>query len=197
MAPFIDPGRQPPMEVVETSIADVKIVRPRRYADDRGVFHETYRRDRYVDAGIVDEFVQDNHVVSHLSGTVRGLHFQSPPAAQAKLVWPVRGAIFDVVVDLRVGSPTFGGHVAIELSPDDGQIYVPIGFAHGYCTLEAATEVVYKVSAPYAPDQEGGILWNDPELGIPWPIAEKDAVLAPRDTALPLLADLPAVFSGP
>jgi dTDP-4-dehydrorhamnose 3,5-epimerase len=126
---------------------------------------------------------------------VRGLHFQVPPTAQAKLVWSVRGAVLDVVVDLRRGSPTFGRHVAVELSPADGQLYVPVGFAHGYCTLEADTEVVYKVSAPYAPDHEGGVLWNDPDLAIPWPIADADAVLAARDAALPRLADLPSVFA--
>jgi dTDP-4-dehydrorhamnose 3,5-epimerase len=185
------------MEVVDTSIADVKIVRPRRFADDRGVFHETYRRQRYAEAGIDVEFVQDNQVLSYKSGTVRALHFQHPPAGQAKLVWPVRGAIFDVAVDLRRGSPTYGHHVAVELTPDAGQIFVPVGFAHGYCTLEADTEVLYKVSAPYAPEHEGGILWNDPALAIPWPVDEADAVLAPRDAALPLLAALPTVFAGP
>jgi dTDP-4-dehydrorhamnose 3,5-epimerase len=184
------------MEVVATTLADVKLVRPRLFVDDRGAFHETYSRDRYAAAGIDVTFVQDNHALSSRVGTVRGLHFQRPPAAQAKLVWVVRGAVLDVVVDVRHGAPTFGRFESFRLDADAShQVFVPEGFAHGYCTLEAPTVVVYKVSRPYSPEHEGGVLWSDPDLAIPWPVAAHEAVVAERDENLPRLADLSPVFS--
>ena len=128
-------------------------------------------------------------------GTVRGLHFQSPPFAQAKLLRVLRGAVLDVAVDIRVGSPTFGQHVAVELSAENGlQIFIPAGFAHGFCTLEPGTEVFYKVTAPYAPDNDHGVLWSDPELGIDWPVTPGAAVLSDKDKVHPRLSDLPEYF---
>ncbi len=183
------------MEVVETNIEGVKLIRPRIFGDDRGAFVETYSRGRYLEAGIDVDFVQDNHVLSRRKGTVRGLHFQTPPHAQAKLVWVVRGAIFDVALDLRRGSPTFGRHHAFELKAETSeQVFIPVGFAHGYCTLEPDTEVAYKVSVPYAPDHEGGILWSDPALGVDWPVAAGGAVVSEKDRNLPRLDQLPEIF---
>ncbi len=184
------------MEIAESEIVGVRIIRPRTFADSRGAFHETYSKRRYAEAGIEDEFVQDNHVLSRGKGTIRGLHFQTPPFVQAKLVWVVRGAVWDVVVDLRHGSPTFGRHQGIRLAAGGGeQIYVPQGLAHGYCTLEPDTEIVYKVSADYAPDHENGVLWNDPGLAIPWPVTGEEAIIAERDQNLPRLDELPQIFS--
>ncbi len=183
------------MEVVETNIEGVKLIRPRIFEDERGAFVETYSRGRYLEAGIDVEFVQDNLVLSRPKGTMRGLHFQSPPHAQAKLVWVVRGAIFDVAVDLRRASPTFGKHHALELMAETSeQVFIPAGFAHGYCTLEDDTEVAYKVSAPYAPDHEGGVMWNDPELEIPWPVTGEEAIVNERDNRFPRLNELPEIF---
>src|SRR5262245_57905076 len=151
------------MEVIPLNISDVKLIRPRRHEDVRGFFSEIYNRRALADAGICTDFVQDNFSMSLAAGTVRGLHFQIPPAAQAKLVMVLSGRILDVVVDCRKGSASFGRHVAIELGREAwNQIFVPIGFAHGFCTLEEDTAVLYKVTEPFSPQLDSGILWNDP-----------------------------------
>ncbi|HEX6980142.1 MAG TPA: dTDP-4-dehydrorhamnose 3,5-epimerase [Alphaproteobacteria bacterium] len=178
------------IEVLPLAIPDVKLIRPARFYDERGLFSETYNRKRFGEAGITVDFVQDNHSVSRHRGTVRGLHFQRAPFAQAKLVRVVRGAAFDVAVDLRPGSPSFGRHVSVVLSAELwNQIFIPEGFAHGFCTLEPDTELVYKVSRYRVPEQEAGIRWNDPDLGIEWPVEPAAAVLSARDQALPSFAD--------
>ena len=177
------------------AIPDVILVEPRRFEDERGWFTETYKIPVWREGGVGSDFVQDNQSLSRRPGTIRGLHFQIPPAAQAKLVRCTAGAIFDVAVDIRSGSPTFGRHVAAELSAIDGrQMYVPAGFAHGYCTLRPDTIVEYKVSNPYDPASERGIVWNDPDLAIPWPLADAASLVSPRDRDLPRLAAVPAYF---
>lgn len=184
------------MRVTDTAIPEVKLIVPRVFRDARGTFSEPYNKRDLAEVGITDRFVQDSQAVSRRKGTVRGLHFQVPPAAQAKLVRVGRGAVFDVVVDLRVGAPTFGKWAAAELSRRNRyQLFIPAGFAHGYCTLSDDTEVLYKVSDFYASEHERGILWNDPALAIPWPVAPGDAVLSARDGTLPCLADLPPLFA--
>lgn len=183
------------MQVTTLGIADVKVVVPERFGDSRGSFSETYNKSVLASAGIDSEFVQDNHSFSIEPGTVRGLHFQTPPFAQDKLVRVVRGAAFDVAVDLRRGSPTYGRHVSVILSAEEwNQIFVPKGFAHGFCTLEPNTEVVYKVSAYYVRVHDKGLLWNDPDLGIRWPVAEGSAILSDKDRRLPRLGELPEIF---
>jgi len=185
----------PFVDVVDASIPDVKVIRPRRFGDARGYFMETYSRRALAAEGLDDDFVQDNHSRSAEVGTVRGLHFQSPPFAQAKLLRCSAGRILDVAVDVRRGSPTYGRHVALELSAENGwQIYVPVGFAHGFVTLEPGSEVQYKVSADYSPAHDGGILWSDPALGIAWPVDAARAVLSDKDRKLPLLADFESPF---
>jgi dTDP-4-dehydrorhamnose 3,5-epimerase len=185
------------MAVVAESLAipEIKLVRPRKHGDDRGFFSETYVQRDFAAAGIDVAFVQDNHSLSAERGTVRGLHFQTAPFAQDKLVRVTRGAVLDVAVDLRVGSPTYGKHVTAVLSARDwNQLFVPIGFAHGFMTLEPDTEVLYKVSNFYAPAHDKGLLWNDPALGIAWGLAEDEAVLSAKDKVQPRLAELPAYF---
>jgi dTDP-4-dehydrorhamnose 3,5-epimerase len=177
------------VEVVSLAIPDVKLVTPRRFVDPRGFFAETFSRRRFAEAGLTADFVQDNHSLSRPAGTVRGLHFQRPPFAQAKLVRVLRGAILDVAVDIRPHAPSYGRHVAAELSAENGaMILVPEGFAHGFCTLQPDTEVLYKVNRDYAPQHEGGILWNDPALGIAWPVDAADAILSDRDRTWPTFA---------
>ena len=174
----------------------MKLLHPTRLADDRGFFSETYSRRTYADAGIAVDFGQDNLSLSRLPGTVRGLHFQTPPHAQAKLVGVVTGRVLDVAVDIRKGSPTYGAHVAVELSAADGaQLFVPEGFAHGFCTLEPDTRVTYKVSAFYAPDHEAGLLWHDPALGIDWPVTPEAALVSDKDRTWPKLADIESRFA--
>jgi dTDP-4-dehydrorhamnose 3,5-epimerase len=169
-------------------IADLLLVAPQKFGDARGYFLESYNAAAFRDLGIMAEFVQDNQSLSARAGTVRGLHFQVPPAAQAKLVRVLRGAVFDVAVDLRRGSPSYGRWCAATLTADGAeQLYVPRGFAHAFCTLEPDTEVAYKVDAYYAPDCDAGILWNDPEIGIPWPVEASAATLSGKDLALPRL----------
>jgi len=170
------------------------LVTPKRFGDSRGFFSETYNARSFTEAGITAIFVQDNHSLSREQGTVRGLHFQSPPQAQDKLVRVVRGRILDVALDIRKGSPTYGKHVAVELgATDGGQLYVPVGFAHGFCTLEPDTEVVYKVTDFWAPGVEGGVLWNDPALGIAWPAFAGSQVVA-KDQGNPVLHALDTPF---
>ncbi len=183
------------MDIEETSIGSVKLLTPVKHGDSRGFFSETYNQQRLFDAGIDLNFVQDNHSLSGPAGTVRGLHFQAPPYAQDKLVRVLRGSIYDVAVDIRRGSPTFGEHVGVTLSADAWtQILVPMGFAHGFCTLEPDTEVIYKVSNYYAPDHDFGIHWQDPALAIDWPIGESAAILSDKDQLLPPLGEIEAPF---
>jgi dTDP-4-dehydrorhamnose 3,5-epimerase len=183
------------LDVQPTAIPDVKIVTPKRFSDHRGFFSEIYNRQRFLDAGIAEEFVQDNHSLSVALGTIRGLHFQSPPFAQAKLVSVARGGILDVAVDIRRSSPTYGQHVAVELSSENGrQLLVPVGFAHGFCTLEPDTEIRYKVTAYYSAAHDHGIAFDDPELGIEWPVPQDQAILSEKDQKQPRLSELPFYF---
>jgi len=181
--------------VERTAIADVKIIMAKKIGDARGFFSEVYNRRAFAEAGIDLEFVQDNHAFSARRGTLRGLHFQSPPYAQDKLIRVTRGRALDVAVDLRKSSVSFGRHVSVELSAENWrQILVPIGFAHGYVTLEPDTEILYKVTNYYAPDHDHGLAWNDPALAIDWGIAASDVILSDKDRRHPTLADLPSYF---
>ena len=183
------------MQVLPTEIPDVKVIVPKKFGDHRGFFSEVFNYAALREAGIEQQWVQDNHSLSVSPGVVRALHYQLPPIAQAKLVRVVRGRAWDVAVDIRRSSPTFGKHVAVELSAENWkQMYVPVGFAHGFVTLEPNTEVIYKVSAPYSPPHERGILWNDPALGIKWPINPETATLSERDTKHPTLANAKDLF---
>jgi len=169
-----------------TNIADVWLVTAQRHSDPRGEFMETYERDAFRSAGIVADFVQDNQSMSTRRGTIRGLHFQTDPAAQAKLVRVLQGEIFDVAVDLRDDSPTYGHWCGAELSADNGRaLFVPRGFAHGFCTRADDTIVAYKVDAPYSKGHEGGIVWNDVTISVDWPVNDRDVLLSERDRALP------------
>jgi dTDP-4-dehydrorhamnose 3,5-epimerase len=166
-----------------------------RHGDARGFFSEIFRDDVLRQHGVELAVVQENHSLSVDRGVIRGLHFQIPPMAQAKLVRVGAGAMLDVAVDIRVGSPSYGRHVAVVLSAADGnQLFVPEGFAHGFCTLEPNTEVAYKVSRPYSAAHDRGLYWNDPALAIPWPVSEAEAVLSERDRQHPPLAALPRIF---
>ena len=177
------------MRIETTPIAGLLVIEPKRFGDERGVFTETYRADALAAHGFSTAFVQDNCARSEAAGVVRGLHFQRGEAAQDKLIRVSRGAIFDVAVDLRAGSATFGWSYSVELSAQNWlQLLVPKGFAHGYQTLTPDAEVLYKASAPYAPAAEGGIVWDDPALGIDWPIEAGETVLNARDRAWPTLA---------
>ena len=181
--------------VTPLAIPEVLIVAPIRHSDSRGFFSETYSRLGFAEARVATEFVQDNHALSIHKGTVRGLHFQVPPFAQDKLVRVVRGSIFDVAVDIRVGSPTYGQCVSATISAQAwNQIFVPAGFAHGLVTLEPDTEVIYKVSNVYSPEHDKGLLWNDPDLGIKWPVDAETAILSEKDKCQPTLDELPAYF---
>lgn len=176
-------------------LQDVKLIETPRFGDSRGFFSETYNLRAFARVGIDVTFVQDNHSLSAARGTLRGLHFQTPPLAQDKLVRVTRGRILDVVVDIRNGSPTFGKHASAILSAQNGlQIFVPVGFAHGLVTLEDDTEVVYKVSNFYSAEHDRGLLWNDPALGIDWNLGENIPALSEKDRHHPLLADLPQYF---
>jgi dTDP-4-dehydrorhamnose 3,5-epimerase len=171
------------------------LIEARRFGDHRGSFLETYSARDFLELGIEDHFVQDNHSHSAQAGTIRGLHLQVPPHAQAKLVRVLRGAVLDIAVDIRRSSPSFGRHVAVELSAGNAQqLYVPAGFAHGFCTLLADTEVTYKVTAYYAPAEERSIAWDDPDLALPWPFEVADVRLSEKDRAAPRLRDLPVLF---
>ena len=183
------------MHVERLRIPEIRVLIPKKHGDRRGFFSEVYNRKTLASAGIAIDFVQDNHSLSAERGTVRGLHFQTPPFAQDKLVRVARGSVFDVAVDLRRGSPTYGRYVSAVLSAEAwNQILVPAGFAHGLMTLEPDTEIVYKVSEYYAPDHDAGLLWNDPALGIAWPIAENTAVVSEKDRGQPRLADFDTPF---
>ena len=182
---------QPDLEIQPLRLSDVKVVKARSRADRRGSFCEVYSHRTFGEAGLSFDFVQDNQSISTAAGTVRGLHYQTSPWGQDKLVRVLRGRILDVVVDIRRSSPTFLEWVKFELSADDGnQLLIPIGFAHGFCTLEPDTHVLYKVSNYYAPSHEFGIRWDDPQLAIDWPVQRDRAVLSEKDAKLPLIRDV-------
>jgi dTDP-4-dehydrorhamnose 3,5-epimerase len=183
------------LSVEETAIPAVKIVTPKKFGDHRGFFSETWSRKAFTEAGLDLDFVQDNQSLSAPVGTLRGLHFQSPPFAQDKLVRVTRGRILDVAVDIRTSSPTFGQHVAVELSAENWrQLLVPIGFAHGFVTLELDTEVIYKVTAPYAPQNDHGLAFDDPALGIDWRLPLSGLTLSDKDRKHPRLAEMLRYF---
>jgi dTDP-4-dehydrorhamnose 3,5-epimerase len=177
------------------AMPEVLEIVPARHGDARGFFSEVWSAPALAAAGVETRFVQDNHSFSAEAGVLRGLHYQEPPAAQAKLVRVIRGAIYDVAVDIRRGSPTFGRWVGLRVSAQAwNQILVPEGFAHGFVTLEPATEVLYKVSAPYSPKHDRGIRFDDPAIGITWPLAGRAPILSDKDRAAPLLADADPAF---
>ncbi|SLN69194.1 dTDP-4-dehydrorhamnose 3,5-epimerase [Roseisalinus antarcticus] len=183
-------------DFAQTPLPGVLLVTPRRFGDHRGFFSESYSARAFAEAGVTLDFVQDNHSLSSAVGTVRGLHFQTPPHAQAKLVRCGRGAIFDVAVDIRRGSPTYGQWYGAELSFDNGrQLLVPAGFAHGFMTLQPDSEIVYKCSDFYSAECDGGIRWNDPDIGIDWPDTGHPPVLSAKDEAAPLLKEFDTPFT--
>jgi dTDP-4-dehydrorhamnose 3,5-epimerase len=184
------------MHIDQLDISDILLLVPTKHADARGFFSETFRADVATEYGLKAPFLQDNHVHSKQKGVLRGLHFQIPPRAQGKLVRCVRGAILDVAVDIRVGSPSYGQHVAVELSADNWkQLWIPPGFAHGYVTLLNDCEVIYKVTEYYAPAHDRGIIWNDPALQIDWQVPEAEITVSPKDSRLPKLAELDPTFT--
>jgi dTDP-4-dehydrorhamnose 3,5-epimerase len=187
------------MQVEKTALDGVVILTPRRFGDDRGWFSEVWNRRVLADAGITADFVQDNHSSSRPKGTLRGLHYQAPPHAQAKLVRCTAGAIWDVAVDARKGSPSYGQWVGVELSAGNGrELFVPEGFLHGFSTLTEDTEVQYKCTDYYAPEADGAVAWNSPSLGIDWHL-DGAPVLSAKDTAAPAFADwqTPFAWEGP
>lgn len=183
------------MEIVETAIPAVKKLTPRRFGDARGFFTETWNARAMAAAGLDIAFVQDNHSYSAEAGTVRGLHYQRPPDAQGKLVRVLRGAILDVAVDVRRGSPTFGKWVAEELSYGNGaMLWVPRGFLHGFVTLEPDTDVMYKVDNFYAAASDGAVRFDDPDIGIDWGLGDTAPILSDKDAAAPALAEFDTPF---
>ncbi len=191
------------MQIIETGLPGLLLIEPKVFGDSRGFFLETWSRAAFAAAGLDYDFVQDNHARSGPAGVLRGLHFQLPPAAQAKLVRVTSGAVFDVAADLRKGSPTFGAWYGAILSAGNfRQMLIPRGFAHGYLTLVPDTEFLYKVDAPYAPDRDAGLAWDDPDLAVAWPLAEHGIaapVLSDKDRRLPGLANFlsPFTFAPP
>jgi dTDP-4-dehydrorhamnose 3,5-epimerase len=185
------------VKVEALEIADVKLITPPRFRDARGFFSETWKQSTFAEAGIRGPFIQDNHAVSAGAGVLRGLHCQIGPNAQGKLVRCLKGAIYDVAIDIRHGSPTFGRYVGAEISADNWtQIWVPVGFLHAYCTLTEDTEVLYKVTGRYDRAAERGVIWNDPDIGIKWPITPGHVILSDKDKQLPRLRDLPVLFDA-
>ena len=183
------------MQIERFPIDGVLLITPTKRLDPRGFFSEVYRSDVFAAEGIAAAFVQDNHLFSHPRGVLRGMHFQIPPHAQGKLVRCIKGSILDVAVDIRRGSPTFGRHVAAELSASNfRQLWVPPGFAHGYLTLEANCEVLYKVTDYWAPNCEKGLAWNDPTVAVNWGIPEDELTLADKDRGNPTLDELEPAF---
>jgi len=183
------------MYAEELAMPGVFLFSPKRFGDDRGFFSETFSAKQFAEHVPGIEFVQDNHSLSRDPGVIRGLHFQTPPHAQGKLVRAPRGRVLDVIVDLRVGSPTYGEHLDVELSADNWQqLWVPAGFAHAFCTLEANTEFCYKVTDYYAPECDAGIAFDDPDLGIKWPVSPAEAILSEKDRKLPRLKDFNSPF---
>lgn len=187
------------MFVEETGLPGLKIITPARFGDNRGFFSESWSQKRMAESGLNIEFVQDNHSLSAMAGTVRGLHFQSPPHAQGKLIRCGRGSLFDVAVDIRKGSPTFGKWFGLELSFENGkQLWVPPGFLHGFITRAPDTEIIYKCTDYYAPEYEGAVRFDDPQIAIDWGIEKEMAVLSEKDASAPLLKDCdsPFVYEG-
>lgn len=183
------------MQVEHLAVPEVMLVTPKRFGDSRGFFSETFNAGRFAAAGIEGPFVQDNQSLSEQAGVVRGLHCQIAPFAQGKLLRVVRGAVWDVAVDIRRGSPTFGKWAAAEISAENWrQIWIPAGFLHGFCTLQPNTEVIYKVTADYSPTSERAVAWDDPDLALPWPVAPGAAVLSEKDRRHPRLKDCEAWF---
>ena len=183
------------MKIEETALPGVAIITPARFGDHRGFFSESWNRARMAEAGVEIDFVQDNHSLSGKAGTVRGLHFQAPPHAQAKLVRCGRGRLFDVAVDIRRGSPTYGQWFGTELSFENGrQMLVPEGFLHGFATLEPETEIIYKCSDYYAPDCDGAVRFDDPDIGIDWQLGGMEPVLSDKDTRAQAFADFLSPF---
>lgn len=188
--------RESAVQITDLALPDVKLAQLKVHGDSRGFFMESFRESDWQPILGDRAFIQDNQSLSASVGTVRGLHYQMPPFAQAKLVQALRGRILDVAVDVRRDSPTFGRHVTLALAAGDGrQMFVPEGFAHGFMTLEPDSMVAYKVTAPYEPKSERGIAWDDPDLAIAWPAALKaDAILSPRDRQWPRLKDASDLF---
>lgn len=183
------------LEVRTFGLDGLREIRPERHSDGRGFFSETWNATAWRERGIAVDFVQDNHSLSRARGVVRGLHFQRPPLAQAKLVRVTRGAVFDVAVDIRQASPTFGRWAAVTLSASEwNQLLIPEGFAHGFLTLEPDTEVQYKTSAPYSVEHERSIRFDDPAIAIAWPVAREALILSDKDRIAPLLADVDCGF---
>ena len=183
------------MQITPLPLDGLLLIEPVRRGDARGFFSEVFRRDLFEAAAGPVEFVQDNHSRSTRKGVIRGLHYQAPPFAQGKLVRVTRGAVYDVAVDARRGSPTFGRHVGVELSEDNGrQLWVPPGFLHGFCTLTEDVEFLYKVSAYYSAEHDGAVAFDDPAIGIDWPLNGVEATVSDKDRAAPRLADMAAVF---
>jgi len=184
------------MDFKSLAIPEVLLITPKQFRDARGVFCETFTQRAFEAAGVHQAFVQDNHSVSLKRGTIRGLHFQAPPRAQGKLVRVTKGSIFDVAVDIRHGSPTFGKHVSATLSAENWcELWVPHGFAHGFCTLEDDTDVVYKVTDYYAPEQDRGLRWDDPDIAVAWPLDGVAPSLSDKDQRHPGLSAMPVEFS--
>lgn len=184
------------MKIEKTKLSGVLILTPTRFGDARGFFSESWSASRMADAGLDYEFVQDNHSMSAQAGTVRGLHFQAPPQAQAKLVRCGRGNLLDVAVDIRKGSPTYGQWISEELSFENGkQLLIPRGFLHGFVTLEADTEIIYKCDNSYSPECDGAVRFDDPDIGIEWGIEPNKAVLSDKDEAAPYMRDFDSPFT--
>jgi len=183
------------MQIQSLNIPEVKIITPRKIGDERGFFSETYNKKHLAELGIEQELVQDNHVFSAKVNTVRGLHFQIPPYAQCKLIRVIQGAVLDVAVDIRKGSPYYGRYVSAVISETDwNQIFIPVGFAHGLITLEENTTVLYKVSSHFSPEHDKGLIWNDPDIGINWQVSLEKATLSEKDRHQPRFRDLPDYF---
>jgi len=184
------------LQIEKTPIPDLVVLTPKRFGDERGYFSESWNADVMAQAGLDLRFVQDNHSLSHEVGTIRGLHFQHPPKAQTKLVRCGRGRLFDVAVDIRKGSPSFGAWFGVELSAENGrQLLVPVGFAHGFITREPETEILYKCTDFYAPDHDAGILWADPDLGVEWGLGDQAPLLSNKDRLAPCLSEIDSPFT--
>lgn len=184
------------MQIEKTALEGVLLLTPKRFADSRGFFSESWSRRQMADHGLTHDWVQDNHSLSMQKGTVRGLHFQSPPHAQAKLVRCGRGALFDVAVDIRKGSPTYGQWVGEELNFENGrQLLIPAGFLHGFTTLTAETEIIYKCSDYYAPDCDGAVRFDSPGIGIDWRLGDTAPLLSDKDAAAQDFADFDSPFT--